>query len=116
MVRVCRNLSRLQDDSCTGLQDDSWTCSIPSCVGSVPNGPEALAEQLAEAVNLLREIGTNASTPADVVEAGIADYNETILQWAQRTELTAFAELSQVWWYSVRTPSDSCPAFCAYVL
>lgn len=52
---------------------------------------------------MLREIGTNASTPADVVEAGIADYNETILQWAQRTELTAFAELSQVWWYSAES-------------
>ena len=72
-----------------------------------PIGPEALAEQLAEAVVLLQGVGTNASIPADVVEAGIADYNETIVQWAQRTDLTAFADLAQTWWYAVRIPSDS---------
>ena len=67
-----------------------------------PQGGMAVAQQLAEAVALLREVGTNASVPADLIDSGVAEANESVLQWAQRNDLPAYAGITEVWWNAVR--------------
>ena len=57
----------------------------------------AVAQQLAEALALLREVGTNASIPADLIDSGVAEANESTLQWAQRNDLPAYAGITEVW-------------------
>ena len=48
------------------------------------------------AINLLKEVGTNASVPADLIDSGLVNGNESILQWAQQVVLPAYSDVAQV--------------------
>ena len=65
------------------------------------SGVQELVQDLAEAIALLRDVGTNSSVPADLVEAGLAEYNASILDWAQQVQLPAYSSATEVWWYAV---------------
>lgn len=65
-----------------------------------PAGRQELVMQLAEAINLLNEVGTNASIPADLIDSGLVNGSESILQWAQQVDLPAYSDVAQVWWYA----------------
>lgn len=60
-----------------------------------------LVQQLAEAVTILREVGTNASVPTDLIEVGIVASNQSIVQWEQQVGLPAYSTGTEVWWYAV---------------
>lgn len=65
------------------------------------SGVQDLVQQLAEGIGILREVGTNITVPADLIEAGIVNFNQSIVQWQQQVDLPAYSSGTEVWWYAV---------------
>lgn len=89
--------NQLYYDTASGQQPYPavWATFFESQAGKIE-----LAQQLAEALELLN-LGTNVTTPADFIEAGITYPNETFVQWADRVDLPAYSGISDTWWYAV---------------
>ena len=64
------------------------------------SGETELAQQLAEALDLINSLGANLTTQQTLLYP-----DETILEWSDGGDLPAYSGIAETWWYAVRACS-----------